>query len=207
MKCNQLLRFCMLAITAATVLAALCLHACSPSQDTPETITFGACEQDGDLANGKEPIQWRILAQQDGHTLLISECSLYTRTFNSDVKMGNDWETSELKAWLINDFQHEIFSASEEAQLESDLFLLSVEEAQTYFTSDEDRICQPTPYAIELDAYTAGGGGCIWWLRTPGAQWYTVARVLSDGSIWDYGDEVIGNCGGIRPAVWVTLAN
>ena len=174
-----------------------------------DAVSLGAFEQDGNFGNGPEAIAWEVLEvdADSRKVLLISEKSLYTAVFNSSVEKGNDWETSELRAWLVGDFATEAFSPEERDDLMGDPFLLSVDEAREFFSTDELRVCEPTAYARSLDAYVAGGPGCAWWLRTPGEQWYTVARVLPDGSIWTYGDEVIGNCGGVRPAVWVALSS
>ena len=43
---------------------------------TEETIFFGKYEQDNNLENGKEPIEWIILETQDGKSLLISKYGL-----------------------------------------------------------------------------------------------------------------------------------
>ena len=172
-----------------------------------DALSFGTFEQDNNFADGSEPIAWIVLEVDEatGRMLIITEQSIYTMRFNSSIDQGNDWETSELRSWLTGEFVNAAFTAEERARMDGELFLLSVDEARTYFATDEARVCHPTDYARSLDAFVAGGPGCAWWLRTPGKQWYTVARVLPDGSIWDYGDEVVGNCGGVRPAAWVLL--
>ena len=43
-----------------------------------DIVTYGADEQDGDTANGEEPIEWRILAIEDDRVLLLSEYGLDT---------------------------------------------------------------------------------------------------------------------------------
>ena len=37
-----------------------------------EYFAFGVYEQDNDLTNGKEPIEWLVLDVQDGEDLLLS---------------------------------------------------------------------------------------------------------------------------------------
>lgn len=46
------------------------------------------------------------------------------------------------------------------------VWLLSVDEAEEYFSGNNDRICKPTDYAINNHAFVEDGN-CYWWLRTP----------------------------------------
>ena len=47
------------------------------SPERRETLVFGSCEQDGDLWNGREPLEWVVAARlEDGTALLISRSIL-----------------------------------------------------------------------------------------------------------------------------------
>ena len=69
---------------------------------------FGLYEQDGDVSNGPEPIEWEILDENENGTLLISryilDCVQYN-TEDTDVT----WETCSLREWMNNDFYNAAF--------------------------------------------------------------------------------------------------
>ena len=85
------------------------------------------------------------------------------------------------------------------------MFLLSYKEAfEDYFSSDEERICMPTDYAVQNGATTFGDiGACWWWLRSPGGDQDCATNVDSAGSPSYYGVYYGPNC--IRPALWINL--
>ena len=72
-------------------------------------VFFGSYEQDGDTANGSEPIEWVVLEKQSGKILLLSRFGLGTQRF-SDKKEGLDWENSSLRIWLNGDFLDKAFN-------------------------------------------------------------------------------------------------
>ena len=101
------------------------------------------------------------------------------------------------------------------------VFLLSIVEAKTYFTSNLDRRADATRYAVKRNIYVLGSesnrctndGTCTdvhcyayWWLRSPGKNTYYAAFVLASGIVAGAGGNV-GNPDlinrGIRPALWV----
>lgn len=92
------------------------------------------------------------------------------------------------------------------------VFLLSINEANKFFSSNEARKCAPTAYAKARGAYTSsnyktasGEAACWWWLRSPGYTQNCAARVLNDGSVHYAGDIVYGDGGCVRPALWINL--
>ena len=50
---------------------------------TFETVTFGTYEQDGNTGNGAEPIEWYVLDEKDGKTLLISKYILDAQPYDT----------------------------------------------------------------------------------------------------------------------------
>jgi hypothetical protein len=91
------------------------------------------------------------------------------------------------------------------------IFLLSINEANEYFASDEARMCVPTAYAIANGAYTNdnyrvdGEATCYWWLRSPGDDQRSAVIVVSDGSVFSLGDLVFRGLACVRPAMWISL--
>lgn len=63
-------------------------------------ITFGHYEQDNDTANGKEPIEWRVLDKNSsGQYLIISEKVLDRKPYNT-TQADIYWEKSTIRSWL-----------------------------------------------------------------------------------------------------------
>jgi len=199
--------------------------------DVDSTILFGAYEQDNNTSNGKEDIEWRVLAKEDNRILVISKYALDCRQYNTSYDRVT-WETCSLREWMNDTFLNNAFSAEEQTQIQNTtvsadknpkhstnpgnattdkVFLLSITEAEKYFTSDEDRKCVPTAYAIAQGAYTSsrytkgGKATCCWWLRSPGDTKGFAALVDTDGSVDYYGNEVshAGDC--VRPVLWINL--
>ena len=109
--------------------------------------------------------------------------------------------------WLENDFINESFSDNEKSIIvDKQAFSLSIEDANTYFSSDIERQCKPTNYAIANGAHVnSSNGNCWWWLST---RWYNQnynSLVKSGGDISVNGDNVnyLGNA--VRPALWINL--
>lgn len=77
---------------------------------------FGSYEQDGNEANGPEPIEWEILDENENGTLLISRYVLdgvpYS-PFDEEVT----WETSSLRSWMNNDFYNAAFDDEQKRKI------------------------------------------------------------------------------------------
>ncbi|MFW5779854.1 MAG: InlB B-repeat-containing protein [Bacillota bacterium] len=58
-----------------------------------------------------EPIRWRVLEQDDGTALLFSEMVLDNLPFHTPVDgpPNTNWETSDIRAWLNDDFYNMVF--------------------------------------------------------------------------------------------------
>ena len=187
-------------------------------------ITFGSYEQDNDLSNGKEDIEWLVLAKEDDRILVISRYGLDAQPYNTE-REDVTWETCTLRTWLNGSFLNEAFSADEQAMIPSitvsadknpdwdtdpgsdttgQVFLLSIPEVNKYFSSDEARQCKPTVYAEAQGCYEQDGN-CIWRLRSPGFSSDFATYVDDDGSVESGGSFVDRGYGAVRPALWITL--
>lgn len=171
-----------------------------------DIVEFGSYEQDGDASNGKEPIEWRVLAVEDNRALVVSQKALDAHAFNADEDDGNDWNSSDLKKWLEKDFASQAFMGDEMKEIDGAPTLLSVDEVNKYFMSDKDRICMPTQQAVNNGAYKDEDNGvCYWWLRSPGDDSFRAALVDEDGYVYSDGNNVVDAGGAVRPALWVNL--
>lgn len=188
-------------------------------------VTFGTYEQDNNTANGKEAIEWIVLANEGNKSLLISRYALDSQKYNKKSESVT-WESCSLRPWLNGTFVNEAFSSAEQNAIlktsvdnsksqgrigystaggndtTDQLFLLSVAEVAKYFSSSEDRICKPTAYAKVQGAYD-NDSVCRWWLRSPGYNLYYAEYVWTDGYV---GATDVNNVHvGVRPAFWINL--
>ena len=89
-----------------------------PSMQPGGYVEFGAYEQDGDLNNGPEPIEWEIFSSDDNGTMLVSRYVLDAQSYN-DSKRDVTWETSPLRTWLNEDFMNNAFTDAEKQRINS----------------------------------------------------------------------------------------
>ena len=181
-----------------------------------EIIAFGSYEQDNNTSNGKEDIEWRVLAKDGNRILVISRYALDCQQYNtSDTDVT--WETCSLRKWLNGTFLSTAFSEDESAMIpkvtvsadnnpnydtspgkstKDQVFLLSITEASEYYNSNDARKCAATDYAIEKRTFISysnnvdGKATCAWWLRSPGHKSDYAANVSTDGSVHDSGFNV-----------------
>ncbi len=189
------------------------------------TVRFGRYEQDNIPSNGKEEIEWLVLAKEGGRALLVSRYALDGQEYDVAYE-GVTWETCTLRQWLNEDFYNAAFgsahqdvvvtslveaernlpySTSPGNDTEDKVFLLSITEAYRYFDSDEARQCQGTPYCFARRVYKGTNGNCWWWLRSPGYDSSYAARVSNEGTVQDHHDLVYYNIQGVRPAIWIEV--
>lgn len=188
--------------------------------ETGDVITFGAYEQDNNLDNGAEAIEWVVLERDGNKALLISKyCIEWLPFHNTFTEVG--WKNSSIRSWLNNAFLNEAFTAQEKTSIistqninpdfyddsESErnwlgtttdrIFLLSSNEADKYFSSDSERKAEGTEYACNK----GDSASWYWWLRSANNIKY--AGFVSEGEL-GYGEEVDRNMG-IRPAMWIEI--
>ena len=191
-----------------------------------DNVFFGAYEQDNNTSNGKEDVEWLVLEIKDGKALVVSKYALDCKQYNTSYT-DVTWETCTLRKWLNNDFINAAFSADEKAMIptvtvsadknpeystnpgnatQDQVFLLSIPEANKYFSSASARQCEPTDYAVANGAYVnSSNGNCWWWLRSPGYHQTNAASVGTGGDVLEGGDDVISGIDAVRPALWIDL--
>ncbi len=80
---------------------------------TGDIVTFGHYEQDNNLSNGQEGIEWIVLDRVGKKVLLISKYILDAKPYNTRYK-DVTWETCTLRAWLNDDFLNAAFTVREQ---------------------------------------------------------------------------------------------
>ena len=194
-----------------------------PDVQTGGYVTFGSYEQDNDLSNGKEDIEWLVLAREDNKALLISRYALDVQPYSQHITEV-PWENSFIRKWLNDTFLNEAFSLEEQDSIimstvtadenplhklsqgndtQDKVFLLSAAEAYEYFETDSERICEMTDYCYAQSPNLTRLPG--WWLRSLNAE--HVAAVIDPfkGNVQIGGDYVTTISPNIRPSVWIDL--
>ena len=198
-----------------------------------DIVKFGAYEQDNNSTNGKEEIEWKVLAKEGNKALVISKYALDAQPYNT-LWADVTWETCSLRQWLNETFISDAFSTDEQNMIQTTdvkadpnpkyttppgndtkdkVFLLSIPEVNKYFSSDEARKCAPTEYAMMQGVWTSayyavgGKGSCYWLLRSPGDNNGNVAEVFNSGYVSIGGSSVDYRSKGVRPALWINIGS
>lgn len=162
-----------------------------------DTINFGRYEQDNNIENGAEPIEWIVLYKKKDKALLLSKDVLDFRSYEYWWENNITWETCELRDWLNRDFYSDSFNASEKSCiLYSKLLTENQNEKELYYTYDsvfvlskddlktkkygfqkngKDSLkrCTASEYAkLNVTTYSpypfVGKSMAMWWLRDAG---------------------------------------
>ena len=209
-------------------------------------VTFGHYEQDNNISNGKESIEWKVLEKKNGRILVLSKYGLDCQPYNED-RVNVYWEFCTLRRCLNSSFLNEAFTSSEKSVIpmvtitnpdnsnfktrggndtNDQVFLLSKDEALTYFKKNEERKAVPTVYAVAQGAHQFSGtlpkynyfgslsdymidgqGCCWWWLRSPGRNNTFAGSVNTNGTI-DANQTDVSSLGGtVRPAMWINIVS
>lgn len=208
------------------------------------TVLFGSYPQGRITSEKKDPIEWIVLDRDGSRLLLISKYALDALPF---MRYDYDpsatvvtWQSSLVRSWLNNEFLNIAFDDGELRMLERTsinnvlpdgsygmmivdrVFVLSVDEAETYFPTSEERKCVATKYALGFGAYRSSvGATCSWWLRTPAdeakiAEFMAdeatdtsnfamprISCVSTDGEIVEIGYDIMIRGNAVRPVIWV----
>lgn len=152
-------------------------HGVSPV--TGDVVYLGSIEQDGNMTNGKEPIEWEILETKDDKALLISKYSLAYMSYAGE-NIASVWEDSEVRKWANNEFYQQVFDDEEKdyilltkvdnkgcstkftdagADTEDYVFILDKDQIKRYYGVSsyydcehfysQNALCTPTKYAME----------------------------------------------------------
>ncbi len=192
-----------------------------------DVVTFGAYEQDNNTNNGKETIEWKILAVNGNIALLLADKGLSTHFFSGKYNYSCAWRDSDIRSWLRGDFYNEAFNSTEKSVIASSaiktesnyniptitttdkIFLLSQSEVTQYFPTPCDRLVYPTAYAKANGGTTEAQPDCSgdshrfgsWWLRSPGDNYCQAMVVSSNGHI--YSTDTMMTHVVVRPALWM----
>ena len=189
-----------------------------------DTVSFGRYPQDED--GGVKPIEWTVMKKEENKVLLLSKYVLDERPYNKKFEEVT-WETSDIRRWLNSDFYITAFNDIEQSKIadtlvrtennpkhgtaggndtEDKVFLLSIEEVESFFINDGERKAKTTKYAEKACFLMNDERYAWWWLRSPGYCGYSAVGVLNSyGWVIREGFSVDYDGDGVRPALWLNL--
>ena len=217
-----------LAAVAAVAVIAVVLAAVLGGRTTSESISLpfsakigsavqlGHYEQDGNMVNGPEPVEWYVVAKdENAHMLLLLSVYGLDNVQYHGEDTAVTWAESDLRSWLNSEegFWGKAFTKGEQERIADTLcrtrairemsredtldrvFLLSHDDYldNGIYNNDEWSIATPTVYALSKGAQDGLG----WWLRTPDGERDMAYNSLGSGIFVDMQQL-------LRPAIWVT---
>lgn len=191
-----------------------------------DIIKFGQYEQDGNVKNGKEEIEWQVLDVKDGKALVVSLYALESKAYHSPWK-DVTWETCTLRKWLNDSFLNTAFGAQHQNLIPTvtvpadanpnyktnpgndtndKVFLLSLREAETYFPDSYERRCEKSEKVHRATDDETCHNDSWWWLRTPSSRQNEAVIVRQYNATSDFSNLPVCNTyGAVRPAMWIDL--
>ncbi len=190
-----------------------------------------------------EPIKWNILSESNGDALLIADLIIDAQLFepknsyweqyehNGGVGYGNNYEFSQIRAWLKNNFYNTSFNELEKGIIKitevdnskettgdssnsyacentlDNVFLLSYVDmgnADYGFDSNTARQATGTDYAKVQGLQINSNTYSIWWNRSPNYCNATGGSYADANGNLGYNYDV-GYTYGVRPCLWIRL--
>ncbi len=214
-------------VNADTVISDISAYGFGLDADKPlyaDTIFLGTYEQDNNTANGKEPIEWIVLAVEEDKALVVSRYALDCKSYHTE-NIYTFWDTCFIRNWLNYDFFFSAFNSCEQRYIltttvtthpnydqgiagmpvytDDKLFLLSLDEIDTYFSQYLSSATSATEYAKAQGSYDGKDSHNTWyWLRTCGNDLNKACAVNGDATLVKQGD-FVSRKGSIRPAMWI----
>ena len=186
-----------------------------------------------------EPILWRVLnSDSSGNYTLLADQTLNAHRYNEyysdtiDGHYANNYQYSEIRAWLNDDFFNSAFKSAEKGAILTTnvdnsavttnsntnpyacdntydkVFLLSYKDCSnpSYgFSSDSSRYCKPTDYALANHCYMYNTRNCCYWTRSPTSNGSFGAWYVDGYSVYYDSYNVVHDDCGVRPALNINL--
>ena len=199
-----------------------------------DILVFGHYEQDNNLDNGPEEIEWIVLEAQNGKVLLLSKYGLNAKPYHAEPDTEVTWETCSLRQWLNNKFLSTAFSETEQTAIlatEVDnspsqgeeewhtnggnntldkIFLLSCAEANQYLYVNREDLntksrVMPTEWAVVQGAGRLERAGYSgWWWLRSPGENQSDAAYVMSQGNLN-STSIRLKAGCVRPALWLDL--
>lgn len=188
-----------------------------------KTIYFGSYYINNN--SEKEKLKWLIIEEKDDKAFIITDKIIDSRRFD---KKTNNYEESEIREWLNNEFLNIAFNEieknnilvtlvdnSSESTLSKNMkyacnntndkiFLLSALEFSDFKIFNKAK-AEGTLFAISNGLFTSSTSYASWWLRSPNYYDYNYVQVIVPSGERLYSDDTDYTNVGVRPACWIKL--
>lgn len=193
-----------------------------------DILQFGSYEQDNDLSNGPEPIDWFVLAKGNGRILVLA-CSILDHQAYNSVDGEITWDVCSLRAWLNGFFLETAFTEKERLLIPITEYenlgnpastkstkggedtwdrvsITSADEMYAFYRNNPDMngmYARATPYAAAMGVDVHKDyGTSSYWIRTPGVtQAHVVYCDMIGGLLHSASPSKSGI--GVRPIIWL----
>lgn len=192
-----------------------------------DTVKYGSYEQDGDVENGKEEMEWTVIDIKNNRLFLINNYCIENIAYNDEFA-DITWEECSLREWLNSEFLNTAFTDEESAKIVATrlsnqknpsfrvpkggknttdrVFVLSYYEAKFYLKSDDMIHVKATEYVKQKHAhFNAETGNAWWWLRTPGSANTSAITNHFTKQYSTIGAQINHSSYTVRPCIWIQL--
>lgn len=201
----------------ADALMVQCAEPMLQNAQVGDSVFYGVYEQDNNLENGPEPIEWVVLGKSEDNLCLFSQYIIDRMKFGR----SHYWEGCSLRIWLNEEFLTTAFTEQEQARIQpmitsqethDTVFLLSAEEARGFYASNEARVGYLTDYVNPLNSEDPKEGP--WWTRSvsTASNGKGVVIVENDGNVRSAGcapdvpNEYSKMKVGVRPTICLSIS-
>ena len=180
------------------------------------TVKIGRFEQDGNLDNGPEEIEWYVVDYKDGKYYLLSKYMLLEMRYSKNYPDGDEnyedtnWETSLIRAYLNDEFLDTAFTEQEQQYIvptalpegvTDRVFLLSKDDVEQIVVEGLLTMGIPSNYLIAQGVETRNGHCDLMEPETVyNTTWYYMRdKVEVDGWAYCYYSSISL----VRPVMWI----
>ena len=199
--------------------------------NTGSVVTFGRYEQDGNLNNGAEDIQWIVLARNGNNILLISKYSLLSSNYvewsnfweyyENNAELDTTWANSVPRSVLNESFYYEAFTEAERKRIilttvvpdkdtdgktnsepNTQDHIFILSESEAIKYFQNDNTRKSNVTKYMLKSNEMKAYFSEWWLRSSAERETCLLTVSGEGSILRRGRSITSEWD-IRPVLWL----
>ena len=176
------------------------------------TVKMGKFEQDNDLSNGPEEIEWDVIKYEDGKYFIISKYILTAMRFSEDGKKKS-WSDSTLRRWMNGEFFETAFSEEERKYIQDTyiksesttdkIFCISYSNLVSDIVDRKVKFGIPSEYALSKGIKS--NGFPIYYTDDEDRVTYDFFMISGKcGSVANAGMVLPEKIVGVRPAMWIS---